>query len=1045
MPVPAMAFPSAVAATPGGVGILDVSWTASGDGSVVDYLVEADAGAGVVATATVTAPATTAQLTGLANNQAYTVTVSARDAVPVVLASDSASGTTEVAPPSGATLALSAVTSNSMTATFSADAGGGTNVWTVVVSTGGSPVQTINTAVSPLSITGLSPSTLYSVEASASNGQGTTSQTETAMTLAAPVVAPSNVVVTIGTETDTTVPVTWTSDGDPATYDVSIAPDDGGGAGALTGSSASGTTFTGLNPGSSYTVTVTATNGGGSSGGVGVANTEVADPVITTFTVAADGADAIDVDWAATAGGGTNLYTTTITPAAGGGGVTSSAALSTRYTGLTPGQTYTVGLTAANAGGSDTASDTATTGASAPVVGTVTVTSTGETSVSVAWTATNGGGVNGYTTSISPAGGAGGVSGSAATSTSYTGLNPGTTYTVTVTADNGSGTDSNDGSATTDVADPVITSFTASANGSTAINLSWAATNGGGTNTYTTAISPAGDAGGVSGSTATSTSYTGLTPGQTYTVTLTATNAGGLDSDSDSATTSAVAASAPTGVTAALGGAFDNFVNVGWTAPSNDGGSTITGYIVSLSNGDSITVNDGSARSTTFETVDAGTSVTAQVRAVTAAGNGASSSASNSVRTSSVPDSVTVVAGEWAGATNINAINVSWNAPSSTGGLPITGYVVEVTPPLENPIPVVDPGETTLVIGGLEQGTTYTVTVQAQNDRGNSAGQTSGNVLVPSTPGTVTDLVVEQSPPFSSGVVLTWALPEEDGGSPITGYSIVVDDRDPLVVGPLVTTASFTDLPVGDHNVTIQAITAAGNGATVTSPNFEVKAFAPFDSEEDFVTQLYTDFLRRTPDAGGLAFWTDRVADDGSNVQDIVEAFMRSPEFSPRRSVARLYFAYFNRQPDKGGFDFWTRQISSGAAVLENASQSFAQSPEFADTYGSLNDAEFIVLVYNNVLARRPEQGGFEFWLDQLTDGLPRGTMMTLFSESPENIPLSQPAVDVTVTYDGLLQREADVEGFRFWTGRVSSENAGLTELIRQFYFSLEYADRVNR
>lgn len=172
---------------------------------------------------------------------------------------------------------------------------------------------------------------------------------------------------------------------------------------------------------------------------------------------------------------------------------------------------------------------------------------------------------------------------------------------------------------------------------------------------------------------------------------------------------------------------------------------------------------------------------------------------------------------------------------------------------------------------------------------------------------------------------------------------------------------------------------------------------------------------------------------------------MRSPEFSPRRGVARLYFAYFNRQPDKGGFDFWTRQISSGAASLESASQAFALSPEFQQTYGSLSDAEFVVLVYNNVLARRPDTGGFRFWLAQLEAGLNRGRLMTLFSESPENIALSRVAVDVTVTYDGMLQREPDTTGFIFWRDQIAGDVNALTTLIRQFYFSLEYAERVTR
>jgi hypothetical protein len=614
---------------------------------------------------------------------------------------------------------------------------------------------------------------------------------------------------------------------------------------------------------------------------------------------------------------------------------------------------------------------------------------------------------------------------------------------VTVTATNENSSDSDFDSASTNVAPPSITTLTATADGSSALDVSWVATAGGGTNSYTTSISPNQGSGGVSNSTATSTRYTGLNPGTSYTVTLTATNAGGSDTASDSDTTAVAAASAPRNVAASLAGPAGNFVRVTWDPPADLGGGAITNYTVALSNGASATV---AGTTTTFETVPAGTTVTARVTANNAAGAGAQSGPSNAVTTADVPGNVTGLTAAWAGAGNINAVDVSWNPPAFDGGdgVTLTGFVVSVSPALDDPIPVVTAGQNSVTIGGLEQGTSYTVTVRAQNQLGNSSGTTSSSVLVPSTPGTVTNLVVDQSPPFSAGIVLTWDLPLEDGGSPITGFSVSVDDQE-TQVGPAVTTASFQNLPVGPHNVTVRAITAAGLGSAVTSPNFEVKGFPPFDSEEDFVRQLYTDFLRRTPDAGGLAFWTARVNDDGSNVQDIVEAFMRSPEFSPRRGVARLYFAYFNRQPDKGGFDFWTRQIAIGARSLESASQFFSQSPEFQQTYGSLSDAEFVVLVYNNVLARRPDTNGFRFWLAELEAGLNRGRLMTLFSESPENIGLSRAAVDVTVTYDGMLQREADVGGFVFWRDRIAGDDNALNTLIRQFYFSPEYAERVTR
>ena len=68
---------------------------------------------------------------------------------------------------------------------------------------------------------------------------------------------------------------------------------------------------------------------------------------------------------------------------------------------------------------------------------------------------------------------------------------------------------------------------------------------------------------------------------------------------------------------------------------------------------------------------------------------------------------------------------------------------------------------------------------------------------------------------------------------------------------------------------------------------------------------------------------------------------------------------------------------------------------------------------------------------------------MTLFSESPEFIRISQAHVDVVVTYRGLLNRLPDDEGYDFWTDRISSDSNALGTLIRLFYTSPEYAARI--
>ncbi len=106
-------------------------------------------------------------------------------------------------------------------------------------------------------------------------------------------------------------------------------------------------------------------------------------------------------------------------------------------------------------------------------------------------------------------------------------------------------------------------------------------------------------------------------------------------------------------------------------------------------------------------------------------------------------------------------------------------------------------------------------------------------------------------------------------------------------------------------------------------------------------------------------------------------------------SVYRLYAAYFLRQPDQGGFDYWLDVYSSGSN-LDGISNSFAVQPEFVQTYGTLDDAQFVDLVYNNVLGRAPDGGGRAHWISALGGGFSRGELMISFSESAEFVGRTQ-------------------------------------------------------
>jgi hypothetical protein len=209
-----------------------------------------------------------------------------------------------------------------------------------------------------------------------------------------------------------------------------------------------------------------------------------------------------------------------------------------------------------------------------------------------------------------------------------------------------------------------------------------------------------------------------------------------------------------------------------------------------------------------------------------------------------------------------------------------------------------------------------------------------------------------------------------------------------------------------------------------------------------FAMQQYRDFLNREGDAGGITFWTDRVNGAVSSRGQVVESFFNSAEFQQTVApVARLYFAYFLRIPDYGGLQFWINYYKAGNS-LDAISNFFAASPEFQSTYGALTNAQYVNLIYQNVLGRAPDQVGYDFWLNQLdTAARTRGQVMLAFSESAEYLGTSYNMVYVTMMYVGMLRRAPEQGGFDFWVNYLATGNSGLN-LINGFLAAPEYRAR---
>jgi serralysin len=99
----------------------------------------------------------------------------------------------------------------------------------------------------------------------------------------------------------------------------------------------------------------------------------------------------------------------------------------------------------------------------------------------------------------------------------------------------------------------------------------------------------------------------------------------------------------------------------------------------------------------------------------------------------------------------------------------------------------------------------------------------------------------------------------------------------------------------------------------------------------------------------------------------------------------RLYQAAFDRKPDLGGLGFYIYYMDRGVSLTRAAAE-IVQSPEFHKLYGANpTSEEFLSRVYNNVLHRAPDPGGYAFWLSVLKAGYSPAAVLAEISDSPEN------------------------------------------------------------
>ncbi len=211
---------------------------------------------------------------------------------------------------------------------------------------------------------------------------------------------------------------------------------------------------------------------------------------------------------------------------------------------------------------------------------------------------------------------------------------------------------------------------------------------------------------------------------------------------------------------------------------------------------------------------------------------------------------------------------------------------------------------------------------------------------------------------------------------------------------------------------------------------------------EAFVTRLYQVFLDRSPDASGLAMWTEELSSFKKTGAQVAYGFVFSDEFSGNNPsdenfVEYMYKGFLGRDADEGGKATWVENLSEGLS-REFVYRGFAESAEFTElcrSYGiergSVNLVQwrdrnelvtkFINRCYKNALGRNGEPDGLNAWAEaMLTNKNTAEAVAESFLFSNEFLEKNMSNKDfVKVLYNLYLDRNPDAAGESTWVAAL--------------------------
>jgi hypothetical protein len=307
-------------------------------------------------------------------------------------------------------------------------------------------------------------------------------------------------------------------------------------------------------------------------------------------------------------------------------------------------------------------------------------------------------------------------------------------------------------------------------------------------------------------------------------------------------------------------------------------------------------------------------------------------------------------------------------------------------------------------------------------------------------------------------------------------------------VTPGVFPAVLTDASTQD------ALRGAAQGLTAFSLNniAGLKTVNAADNAQFFVTQHYFDFLNRSADASGLAFWTNQITSCGTN-QPCTEvrrintsgAFFLSIEFQETGYlVERMYKTAYGSATGISTFagvhqlsvpvvrfDEFSRdlqRIGQGVVVLQLGweqlleankqayANEFVQTPRFIAAFPTtMTPAQFVDKMNQNagnVLSATERTTAINLFAGagNTSNVTSRAQAVRKVAENASLAAAEKNRAFVLAQYFGYLRRDpnsapdSDYTGYDFWLNKLNQFNGDFTaaEMVKAFISSIEYRQR---